>query len=274
MSIADAPADEWFYVQNGAKAGPVTRSAMDEIIRSAKIDRSTIVWRSGMSDWKPLGETELWTAVATSPMPPPIPVAQVSDTMAWIIVAVPLAGLFIDKIIGPSFPWFNDIAILVYFVVYTLLILRDAKTIKDSGRVPGNIGLSAWFWLVPVYLYKRSKALGRSQLHMWSWFATVFCTILISTDGLTLPIYWGVGVPPCDSAYSRSEVIKLFDSIPLVKTSGASAVSIANATETASTSSTNSCKARVGLSNGNSVGVNYTIETREGKIYYRVNIAD
>lgn len=45
----------WFYSLGNEQNGPITETQLDELIRSGKINRETLVWREGMSDWQPLG---------------------------------------------------------------------------------------------------------------------------------------------------------------------------------------------------------------------------
>src|ERR1035438_9056155 len=56
----------WFYEVNGQQTGPVSDSEFDELFRSGKINRDTLVRREGMADWQPL---------ATAPPNPPPPLS-------------------------------------------------------------------------------------------------------------------------------------------------------------------------------------------------------
>lgn len=44
---------EWYWSENGAPAGPVTRSAIRTLHRHGTIDGETLVWRRGFADWRP-----------------------------------------------------------------------------------------------------------------------------------------------------------------------------------------------------------------------------
>jgi len=46
----------WFYSLDGQQSGPVSDSQMDDLLRSGKINRNTLVWREGMTDWQPLNQ--------------------------------------------------------------------------------------------------------------------------------------------------------------------------------------------------------------------------
>ena len=43
----------WFYVQNGAQAGPVDDGQLDELVRTLAITADTLVWKEGMANWEP-----------------------------------------------------------------------------------------------------------------------------------------------------------------------------------------------------------------------------
>lgn len=44
---------DWFYVENGKQAGPVSEAQLDELLRSGRIEAATLVWREGLSQWQP-----------------------------------------------------------------------------------------------------------------------------------------------------------------------------------------------------------------------------
>lgn len=46
-------AKEWFYVRDGAQAGPVAEDEVLHLIRNGDITGDTLVWADGMKDWDP-----------------------------------------------------------------------------------------------------------------------------------------------------------------------------------------------------------------------------
>jgi len=56
----------WFYSTDGQRTGPISEAQLDELLRSGKINRDTLVWHEGMADWQPLNAVR-------SGAPPPIP---------------------------------------------------------------------------------------------------------------------------------------------------------------------------------------------------------
>ena len=48
----------WYYVDQGQQAGPVTEEQFGELVRSGKIQPDTLVWREGMAAWAAYGEAD------------------------------------------------------------------------------------------------------------------------------------------------------------------------------------------------------------------------
>jgi uncharacterized RDD family membrane protein YckC len=46
----------WYYVEQGQQAGPVSEEQLDEMLRSGKIQPDTLVWREGLTNWMPCRE--------------------------------------------------------------------------------------------------------------------------------------------------------------------------------------------------------------------------
>ena len=65
----ESPVD-WFYSDQGRQVGPVTDSALENLVRSGRITERTLVWRAGMSQWQPLREARPSTQT-TLPLAPP-----------------------------------------------------------------------------------------------------------------------------------------------------------------------------------------------------------
>ncbi len=44
---------EWYYAQNEERRGPVPEAELLQLVRAGAVQPSTLVWRSGMSEWQP-----------------------------------------------------------------------------------------------------------------------------------------------------------------------------------------------------------------------------
>jgi hypothetical protein len=59
--------DAWYYVENGAQAGPVTFDELRHLLRSARGGKTLLVWRKGMPSWQAAGELPELHAVFLGP---------------------------------------------------------------------------------------------------------------------------------------------------------------------------------------------------------------
>ena len=57
---------EWFYASGTDQKGPVEQVEFDRLVQAGVITPSTLVWREGMTDWKPYGEVAGVTATPSS----------------------------------------------------------------------------------------------------------------------------------------------------------------------------------------------------------------
>lgn len=65
----------WFYAQNGKQIGPVDEGELDGLVRRGEIVASTLVWRSGLEDWRPYADVRPPNGpvpLAQAPQPPPV----------------------------------------------------------------------------------------------------------------------------------------------------------------------------------------------------------
>lgn len=76
--MADAPLECYFVDPANTQQGPVGSSEIVRLVRSGTIRRDTLIWHTGMPDWRPAGEvTGLASLFAgAAPAPPPAPRAR------------------------------------------------------------------------------------------------------------------------------------------------------------------------------------------------------
>ncbi len=275
---ASASGSQWFYVADGTKFGPINRRDLGDALRNGGLNRETPVWHQGMADWKPAYQSDLWENPVQG-SPPPLPASHVDNRMAWAIAFVPLIGILLERIAADSFSEPSlPIIFLAYFAAYCVLALIDIRRIEKGGYNPRRI-IRPWFFalvfIVPVYLYKRARALGQSLGYFWAWIAAFVAAIIIGHPSLFSggPIYWGIGVPACDSSTAKNLVKTRFKDIPLVHMYGVEAVDVTAARETKNDNDRRTCTATVRTSVGNDMPVYYTIEQNSsGQIYIRMDV--
>ena len=65
-------AENWFYMLNNQRVGPVKDVDFPQLIACAKVNRNTMVWTQGFSEWIPLEQTKL-ISLFTAPPPSKVP---------------------------------------------------------------------------------------------------------------------------------------------------------------------------------------------------------
>jgi uncharacterized RDD family membrane protein YckC len=66
----------WFYEKDGQPAGPVDDAEFARLMVAGTIHAETLVWRSGLAEWKACAELHP-TAAKVAPQPPPLPTLRV-----------------------------------------------------------------------------------------------------------------------------------------------------------------------------------------------------
>lgn len=68
----------WYYSKNGVQLGPIAEEELVAKSRSGEVSATDLIWKEGMTDWRPLGEVDVFMGVAGAAMvPPPSPVGSV-----------------------------------------------------------------------------------------------------------------------------------------------------------------------------------------------------
>jgi hypothetical protein len=83
----DQMSDAWYYVENDARAGPVSHEQLLKFLLSPRGGKTALVWRKGFSDWKPAGEVDELSNVFEGP--PPIPQRIVQSPTVQVDVLPP-----------------------------------------------------------------------------------------------------------------------------------------------------------------------------------------
>jgi len=163
---------EWHYTLNGKRLGPVPEAALIELLESSGVVASTLVWREGLDDdWIPVSQTSLkWTRRK----PPPLTGSAVGNGFVWCVAIAPVAGAPLESFIEPA----SGQAPHSLWFITPLLILSlcviDSRVLKNAGHDTASFG--GWSLLVPVYLFKRAKALKQSPAYFITW----LCSFAVS----------------------------------------------------------------------------------------------
>lgn len=67
----------WYYARGGQRFGPVEHSELQRLAAAGQLTASDLVWRSGLPDWRPAGQTQelapMFQPVPPAPSVPPPP---------------------------------------------------------------------------------------------------------------------------------------------------------------------------------------------------------
>ncbi|VXC72375.1 conserved membrane hypothetical protein [Pseudomonas sp. 8Z] len=185
---------DWYYEEAGSRKGPVTAPAMAELIQSSRLGYGTPVWHKGLADWVPLESTGLIEHLPSTP--PPLHAKSVSDLWVWAIAISPLAFLLLD-------PTSLYLPLIIMGVLIALVAL-DRRVLGEAGyALPSFI----WLFLVPIYLYKRSKYAKKNQAPLIGWFIAMVASLMVSATGFNLY----ASLPACDNPEVRQTLAEILD---------------------------------------------------------------
>nr|WP_295074730.1 DUF4339 domain-containing protein [uncultured Roseateles sp.] len=176
LPAKDDPASKtWHYEQSGQRKGPVTQAEMHVMIEGGVITHGSLVWSAGMPSWTPVEATELSLQLLQDASPP-LPGDAINNSVVWLLALSPVLIELLryvialiatggnearaDRLVSQNAFW------VVGPVVSIALSYWDVSVLKKAGV---NTQLLGQAWLVPVYLFKRSKALGQSPAYAGVW---------------------------------------------------------------------------------------------------------
>lgn len=165
---------DWYYEEDGKKIGPISSSKIKQFTKNNHtIYRFTKVWRDGMPEWKKAEETELAQYFEG---PPPLTGDGVNNTIVWILAFAPIIGVNIESFLIALFHSHSNKFWVVTIALNIVLSLLDERKLNAAGHNTRALGLGS-AWLVPVYLFKRAKALKQNLAYFIVWivsFALIF----------------------------------------------------------------------------------------------------
>lgn len=160
--------DEWYYVSQGKRLGPVTQESLLGLLHDGKVFADTPVWHKGLPTWLPVHEAGL-----APDTPPPLKADAISDWAVWLIAFLPILLVLGRNLIGYGL----GASFVVAFLLYSTLALIDLNMIKRAGHDTRTLG-QGWIFFVPVYLWKRAKILGDSSAYFWTFIGALILSAL------------------------------------------------------------------------------------------------
>jgi hypothetical protein len=172
---ADDAGNTWHYEWGGQRLGPFTESQVQDLIAKGSLSRGTLVWRAGLDAWTPIESTELGEQLKRN-TPPPLDGARVNNNVVWLLALSPVLISMLRYVVALMATGGNETRAdrlmeqNAYWVLGPVISIAlcywDVSVLKKAGVNTQQLGQ---VWLVPVYLFKRAKALAQSPAYAWVW---------------------------------------------------------------------------------------------------------
>ena len=154
--------DEWFYINNSMRCGPCDKEKISVFIQQGQISKDTLVWKKGMLNWLPAGQTELIHTIKD--VVPPMPNNIVSNKYAWTLATIPILISWFVELIG--FP--TVVVIICTISLNVIFLMLDSDELNKVG-----INVNNWMWmgivLVPAYLFVRASKTNKQYGYAIMW---------------------------------------------------------------------------------------------------------
>jgi len=185
-----ASQNEWYYVREGAKQGPVSASHIGDLLARNQIEMDGQVWRKGMTEWKSIRESDLAYLVASAP--PAIATHLIGNGYVWTLAILPLVIGIIDASIAQSnqeaaarslvlgFPYNpgRELPWIIPTLINSILGWLDERRLRKAGY-GSNWLLAAAVLFVPAYLFARARRLKQRPTYAIFWLITVVVALLL-----------------------------------------------------------------------------------------------
>jgi len=175
LSPANTASTTWHYEWGGQRLGPFAEADMQALIAKGTLTHGSLVWRPGLDAWTPLGNTELGNQLKRT-MPPPLHGTRVNNNVVWLLALSPVLISMLRYAIALMAAGGNETRAdqlmeqNAYWVLGPVISIAlcywDVSVLKKAGVNTHQLGQ---VWLVPVYLFKRAKALVQSPVYAWVW---------------------------------------------------------------------------------------------------------
>lgn len=174
-SNQNSESDKWFYINNSMRCGPYDEEKISVFIQQGEISKDTLVWKKGMLNWLPAGQTELIHNIKD--VVPSVPDNVVSSKYAWTLATVPILISWFAELIG-----FNALIVLICTVSLNIVFLMLDKS--ELNKV--GIDVNNWMWmgivLVPAYLFVRASKTNKQYGYAIMWCVMFLFDLIVSNS--------------------------------------------------------------------------------------------
>lgn len=188
---------QWYYESGGSQQGPVSQEEIRKLVLTGGISRETLVWKEGMADWAPAGQTELaayFPSTAQPPHTPPVPPS--ADTPRSYPLPSPssMKSLWLWAVIITC-------VAQVLGIIDTLSLSRQVADFSNPSAFPGGgayalnllLGLGALV-IYCILLYKLWSTIQDGQARTTPGKAVGFCFIPVFDLYWIFQAFWGLSI--------------------------------------------------------------------------------
>lgn len=162
----------WYFSKGGVQEGPVSASQIVALVNASTLDpATTLVWREGLADWIPLGQSPVFDEARLS-IPAPVPVKPVVPTTPYTVSPQSLASPRASRPEMPlEYPGIGRLAYflssmgftLVFYAIIFVIVFATLKADSGAGMGIGILLVGLLFFAGFVFLaVKRIINLGMS----------------------------------------------------------------------------------------------------------------
>jgi hypothetical protein len=268
---------DWFYEYSGGQKGPVSKEGLIDLFKSGHISTRTLVWTKEFGvTWKAFSEANPEVIVA-SDTPPPLPASppviqlRNDSIWPWVIALTPLVSIFTDNIIKDNSNGSEEfsLSLLLSFGIYSALILVDVRSINARNLNPEGKALGAFFWLVPLYLYRRASVLKQPKWYFVTWFVALGVTLFLENPDLfNGTTYLGVGTPTCDASSTKNMMKQIFEGTAIAKSLSVKVIDFDSISQVSFDDQVRTCTIGLTISNGNTLKYSLKIAPKNDQFLY------
>lgn len=157
---------EWFYSINGNRFGPASEIQILDLIQRGILNDQAMIWSRSMPEWQPILQSRFADFLRNPNMPPPLPGKAVDNTIVWILAFAPLIGVMLEGFFSGLTGIAEDSLWFITLALNIVLCICDEKKLKAAGHDTSRMGGA---WIVPVYLFRRAKALNHKYAYFIVW---------------------------------------------------------------------------------------------------------
>ena len=150
-------ASEWYYSKAGEQHGPMTASELNELAKSGELSPADLVWKEGMSEWKPAHSINgLLTATKTPPPPPSSSSPQASPAETIMLEAKrwfrdPILIAVLSLLLPPLGQFIIGQRIKAVVILLMAPVIHGVLSTIDWYFLHGSGWYFRWFLLPPAY---------------------------------------------------------------------------------------------------------------------------